>query len=62
MEPPREDMAEQNSEEKVEAEEEVESALNPKRSQYLRTGSRGEKGVGSTMLDASVTSPHRAHL
>jgi hypothetical protein len=32
MEPPREDMARQNSEEKVEAEEEVECTLNPKRS------------------------------
>jgi hypothetical protein len=31
-------MAGQNSEEKVEVEEEVECALNPKRSQYLRSG------------------------
>jgi hypothetical protein len=36
-------MAGQNSEEKVEAEEEVECALNPKRSQYLRRSGRGER-------------------
>jgi hypothetical protein len=61
MEPPREDMAGQNSEEKVEAEEEVECALNPKLSQYLRRSSREEERGGSTVPDASVTAPHRAH-
>jgi hypothetical protein len=55
-------MAGQNSEEKVEVEEEVGCALNPKRSQYLRRSGRGEEGVGSTVPDASVTAPHHAHL
>jgi hypothetical protein len=60
-EPPKEDMVGQNSEEKVEVEEEVECTLNPKRSQYLRSG-RGEEGVGSTAPDTSVTALHHAHL
>jgi hypothetical protein len=40
-------MAGRNSEEKAEAEEEVEHALNPRCSQYLRRSGRGEEGVGS---------------
>jgi hypothetical protein len=55
-------MAGQNSEEKVEVEEEVGCALNPKCSQYLRRSGRGEEGVGSTAPDASITAPHRVHL
>jgi hypothetical protein len=55
-------MAGQSSEGKVEVEEEVECALNPKRPQYLRRGGRGEKGVGSVAPDALVTAPHHAHL
>jgi hypothetical protein len=55
-------MAGQNAEEKVEVKEEVECALNPKRSQYLRKSGRGEEVVGSTTPDASVTAPHRVHL
>jgi hypothetical protein len=55
-------MAGQSSEEKVEVEEEVECALNPKHPQYLRRSGRGEEGVGSKAPDASVTAPHCAHL
>jgi hypothetical protein len=36
-------MVGQNSEEKVEAEGEVECDLNPKRSQYLRRSGRGKR-------------------
>jgi hypothetical protein len=44
-------MVGQNSEVKVEAEGEMECALNPKRSQYLRRSGRGEEGAGSTVPD-----------
>jgi hypothetical protein len=49
-------MAGQNSEGKVEVEAEVECALNPERSQYLR---RSDRGMAP---DISVTAPHCAHL
>jgi hypothetical protein len=55
-------MAGRNSEEKAEAEEEVECTLNPRCSQYLRRSDRGEEGVGSTVPDALVTALHHAHL
>jgi hypothetical protein len=61
-EPPREDMAGQNSEEKVEAEEEGECALNPKVLSVFKEGRRGEEGVRSMVPDALVTAPHRACL
>jgi hypothetical protein len=53
-----------SSDEKIEAGEEVECALDPERPQYLRRSGMGEEVVGSTMPDASITalfSPHRVH-
>jgi hypothetical protein len=55
-----------SSNEKIEAGEEVECAIDPKRPQYLRRSGAGEGTsiVGSAMPNASVTapfSPHRMH-
>jgi hypothetical protein len=64
--PPGEDIDRLSSDEKIEAGEEVECAIDPERPQYLRRSDAGEGAgvVGSAMPNASVTAPfssHRAH-